>query len=227
MPCAPHHASYSYVRQSIEKTHKWAYQCKKYHDSKDASCHQYLGGIVQGGMFSDLRRESALILKEMDFPFYSIGGLSVGETPDQMHEVLASVMDYMEDSKPRYLMGVGEPRDILNAVMEGIDMFDCVMPTRNARNGKLFTMDGAVRIRNSKYKNDDTPIESECDCYTCKNFSKAYLHHLDKSKEILFFSLSSIHNVRFMQRFMDFLRISIKEDRFLEFRNSILSKFYI
>lgn len=224
--CAPHDASYTYVKDSIKKTHKWALECKNYHDSQENSDCQYLGGIIQGGMHDDLRRESVLALQDMDFPFYAIGGLSVGETPQKMHEVLGNMMKHVVDNKPRYLMGVGEPRDILNGVMEGIDMFDCVMPTRNARNGKLFTMNGAVRIRNSKHKKDDSPIETGCDCYTCKNFTRAYLHHLDKAKEILFYTLSSIHNVRFMQRFMGELRKSIEEDRFIKFRSDILNIFY-
>ena len=239
--CSKHDASYEYVKEAMFRTHKWAKECKEYHDSTPNSEYQYLGGIIQGGMFDDLRKESAETLVNMDFPFYSIGGLSVGETPEQMHEVLSKVMLYTNKQKPRYLMGVSEPRDILNGVMEGIDMFDCVMPTRNARNGEAFTMNGVVRIRNSKYRMDDEVLEEGCDCYTCKNFSKAYLNHLDKTHEILFSILMTIHNVRFMQRFMKDLRNSIERfmqrfmkdlrnsienDVFSDYRKDMMNKFY-
>lgn len=224
--CCKADADYNYAKEAMLRTHKWAKECKEYHDSTPNSEYQYLGGIIQGGMFDDLRKESAETLVNMDFPFYSIGGLSVGETPEKMHEVLSKVMLYTNKQKPRYLMGVSEPRDILNAVMEGIDMFDCVMPTRNARNGEAFTMNGVVRIRNSKYRMDDTVLEEGCDCYTCKNFSKAYLNHLDKSHEILFSILMTIHNIRFMQRFMKDLRNSIENDNFSEYRNTMMRKFY-
>lgn len=224
--CCKADADYNYAKEAMLRTHKWARECKEYHDSTPNSEYQYLGGIIQGGMFDDLRKESAETLVNMDFPFYSIGGLSVGETPEKMHELLSKVMLYTNKQKPRYLMGVSEPRDILNAVMEGIDMFDCVMPTRNARNGEAFTMNGVVRIRNSKYRTDDTILEEGCDCYTCKNFSKAYLNHLDKSHEILFSILMTIHNMRFMQRFMKDLRNSIENDNFSEYRNTMMKRFY-
>ena len=224
--CSKYDASYEYAKEAMLRTHKWAKECKDYHDSTPNSEYQYLGGIIQGGMFDDLRKESAETLVSMDFPFYSIGGLSVGETPEKMHDVLSKVMLYTDKSKPRYLMGVSEPRDILNAVMEGIDMFDCVMPTRNARNGEAFTMNGIVRIRNSKYRTDDTALEDKCDCYTCRNFSKAYLNHLDKVHEILFSTLMTIHNVRFMQRFMKDLINSIENDRFADYRKDMMLKFY-
>ena len=224
--CAKHDSTHAYVVDSIRKTHKWALECKEYHDSQDNSNYQYLGGIIQGGMYDDLRRESALTLSDMDFPFYAIGGLSVGETPELMHEVLAKMEEFIPKEKPRYLMGVGEPRDILNAVMEGVDMFDCVMPTRNARNGEAFTMNGPIRIRNSKHKKDVSTLDPDCDCYTCKNFSRAYLHHLDKSHEMLFATLMTIHNVRFMQIFMSELRKSINDGVFIDFRKKILSSFY-
>ena len=224
--CSKHDATYEYAKEAMLRTHKWAKECKEYHDSTPNSEYQYLGGIIQGGMFDYLRKESAETLVNMDFPFYSIGGLSVGETPEKMHEVLSKVMLYTNKQKPRYLMGVSEPRDILNGVMEGIDMFDCVMPTRNARNGEAFTMNGIVRIRNSKYRTDDAVLEKECDCYTCRNFSKAYLNHLDKVHEILFSTLMTIHNVRFMQRFMRDLRNSIENDTFSDYRKDMMLKFY-
>lgn len=224
--CSKSDADYKYVKEAMLRTHKWAKECKEYHYSTPNSEYQYLGGIIQGGMFDDLRKESAETLVNMDFPFYSIGGLSVGETPEKMHEVLSKVMPYTNKLKPRYLMGVSEPRDILNAVMEGIDMFDCVMPTRNARNGEAFTMNGIIRIRNSKYRMDDTVLEDNCDCYTCTNFSKAYLNHLDKTHEILFSTLMTIHNVRFMQRFMKNLRNSIENDAFSDYRKDMMLKFY-
>ena len=224
--CSKHDEGYKYVKEAMERTHKWAKECKEYHDNSQNREWQYLGGIIQGGMFEDLRKISAETLTEMNFPFYAIGGLSVGETPEKMHEVLSKVMPYTNKEKPRYLMGVSEPRDILNSVMEGIDMFDCVMPTRNARNGEAFTMDGIIRIRNSKYRMDDAVLEKECDCYTCKNFSKAYLNHLDKTHEILFSILMTIHNIRFMQRFMHDLRLSIEKDNFSDYRNNMMKKFY-
>lgn len=224
--CVPHDATYEYTKKSLSITNKWAKICKDYHDSTENSNYQYLGGIIQGGMFEDLRKEAANTLLDMDFPFYAIGGLAIGEGAQKMHEVLASTMPYTDKNKPRYLMGVGEVRDILNAVMEGIDMFDCVMPTRNARNGEAFTFDGPVRIRNQKNKEDYTTLDSSCDCYTCKNFSKAYLNHLDKAKEMLFSTLMTIHNIRFMQRFMNALRQSIIEDNFHNFRIEMLDRFY-
>lgn len=224
--CSKHDASYDYAKEAMLRTHKWAKECKEYHDSTQNSEYQYLGGIIQGGMFDDLRKESAETLVSMDFPFYSIGGLSVGETPEKMHEVLSKVMLYTNKDKPRYLMGVSEPRDILNAVMEGIDMFDCVMPTRNARNGEAFTMNGIIRIRNSKYRSDDAVLEENCDCYTCKNFSRGYLNHLDKVHEILFSTLMTIHNVRFMQRFMRDLRNSIENNVYSDYRKNMMEKFY-
>lgn len=224
--CSEYNASYEYVKEAMIRTHKWAKECQDYHNSKPNSEHQYLGGIIQGGMFDDLREESAKTLVDMDFPFYSIGGLSVGETHEKMHEVLSKVIVYTNKQKPRYLMGVSEPRDILNAVMEGIDMFDCVMPTRNARNGEAFTMNGPIKIRNSKYIMDDTVLEDSCDCYTCKNFSKAYLNHLDKVHEILFSTLMTIHNIRFMQRFMSDIRISIESNNFFDYRKDIMGKIY-
>lgn len=224
--CSKHDATYEYAKEAMIRTHKWAKECLEYHNSKENSEYQYLGGIIQGGMFDDLRKESAETLVSMNFPFYAIGGLSVGETPEKMHDVLNKVMVYTDKNKPRYLMGVSEPRDILNAVMEGIDMFDCVMPTRNARNGEAFTMDGIIRIRNSKYRIDESVLEEKCDCYTCRNFSKAYLNHLDKTHEILFSTLMTIHNVRFMQRFMKDLRKSIENDEFSLFRDKMMSSFY-
>ncbi len=224
--CVASGATYEYSRAAMDRTIKWAKECKDYHDSTENSQYQYLGGIVQGGMFDDLREQCANILAEMDFPFYSIGGLSVGEPPEQMHEVLSGVMTHMPTEKPRYLMGVGEVRDILNAVMEGIDMFDCVMPTRNARNGQAFTMNGVVRIRNSKNKTDESPLEVGCDCYACQNFSKAYIHHLDKANEALFPTLMTIHNIRFMQRLMGGIRESIKNDSFVEYRKTLMKNIY-
>jgi len=224
--CSKHDASYEYVKEAMFRTHKWAKECKEYHDSSPNRERQYLGGIIQGGMFDDLRRESAETLTAMDFPFYAIGGLSVGETPQKMHEVLSKVAPYTDKDKPRYLMGVSEPRDVLNSVSEGVDMFDCVMPTRNARNGEAFTMKGVVRIRNSKYRTDETALEDDCDCYACKNFSKAYLNHLDKTHEILFSILTTIHNVRFMQRFMRDLRLSIEDDNFSDYKKTMMNNFY-
>ncbi|MCJ8311915.1 MAG: tRNA-guanine transglycosylase, partial [Pseudomonadales bacterium] len=172
----------------------------------------------------NLRKESLDGLKEIDFDGYAIGGLSVGEPKDEMLKVLDCVADNMPEDKPRYLMGVGTPEDLVEAVSRGIDMFDCVMPTRNARNGHLFTSEGIVRIRNAKNKHDITPLDPECDCYTCKNVSKAYLHHLDKCKEMLGAQLNTIHNLRYYQTLMQQMRDALENETFLEFVETFYRK---
>ncbi|MCK5877553.1 MAG: tRNA-guanine transglycosylase, partial [Candidatus Marithrix sp.] len=168
-----------------------------------------LFGIIQGGMYEQLRQTSLARLTDIGFDGYAIGGLSVGEPKEDMQRILAEIGPKLPTDKPRYLMGVGTPEDIIAAVKCGIDMFDCVMPTRNARNGHLFTSHGIVRIRNSQYKHDTNPLDTECDCYTCQNYSRAYLHHLDKTREILGLNLNTIHNLQYYQNLMEKLRLAI------------------
>ena len=177
-----------------------------------------LFGIVQGGMYEDLRDVSLDALKALDFHGYAIGGLSVGEPKEDMQRILAHTAPRLPQHKPRYLMGVGTPEDLVNAVGQGIDMFDCVMPTRNARNGWLFTQNGDIRIRNARFKNDENPLDTQCVCYTCQNFSRAYLYHLDRSKEILGAQLNTIHNLHYYLDLMRQMREAIEQDMFDQWR---------
>lgn len=205
--CTPYPATYEQAQTSMQLSLRWAQRCKVAHgDNKSA-----LFGIVQGGMYPALRRESLAALKELNFDGYALGGLSVGEPKEDMTMVLDEIAHELPADKPRYLMGVGTPQDLIDAVKRGIDMFDCVMPTRNARNGHLFTSQGVIKIRNSEFKTDTRPLDPECDCYTCKNFSRSYLHHLDRCKEILGARLNTIHNLRYYQAVMLKLRIAIEE----------------
>ncbi len=203
--CTPYPATWEQARKSMELSLRWAKRSKNAHADNPSA----LFGIVQGGMYEDLRSESLLGLKEIDFDGYAIGGLSVGEPKQDMVRVLNHLSEEMPVDKPRYLMGVGKPEDIVESVRRGIDMFDCVMPTRNARNGHLFTESGVVKIRNAVHKTDTGPLDSSCDCYTCSNFSRAYLHHLDRCGEILGAQLNTIHNLRHYQRIMAELREAI------------------
>ncbi len=204
---------YDYVKQSLKRTHPWAERCVAAKTRGD----QALFGIVQGGIFPDLREESARFLLEMNLPGYAIGGLAVGESKADMYATLDVVEPILPREKPRYLMGVGKPEDLVEGVRRGIDMFDCVMPTRNARNGHLFVTGGVIKIRNAKHKTDTTPLDPHCDCYTCQNYSKSYLHHLERCNEILGARLNTIHNLRYYQRLMESIRKAIDEDRFDEF----------
>jgi queuine tRNA-ribosyltransferase len=218
--CTPHPATYAQARASMELSLRWAARSRQAHDSPSTGSGNpsALFGIVQGGMYEDLRDESLAGLKEIGFDGYAIGGLSVGEPKPEMFRVLAHVAPQMPVEKPRYLMGVGTPADLVEAVRLGIDMFDCVMPTRNARNGHLFTHGGVVRIRNSRYKRDTGPLDEQCDCYTCRHYSRAYLHHLDKTGEMLGAHLNTLHNVHYYQTLMRGLRGAISEGRLEEFR---------
>ena len=211
--CTPYPATEAEARTSMELSLRWAARSKAAHEGNDAA----LFGIVQGGMYPELRRVSLQGLKDIDFDGFAIGGLSVGEPKDEMLMVLDSLAEYMPEDKPRYLMGVGKPSDILEAVMRGVDMFDCVMPTRNARNGHLFTSTGVVKIRNASHRYNNSPLDARCDCYTCQNFSRAYLHHLDKCKEILGAQLNTIHNLRYYQNHMAAIRQAIEEGRLAQF----------
>jgi queuine tRNA-ribosyltransferase len=204
--CTPYPADETQARTSLELSLRWAKRCKHAHgDSPHA-----LFGIVQGGMYPHLRRQSLAGLLEIGFDGYAIGGLSVGEPKELMHQVLEQILPQMPAQQPRYLMGVGTPEDIIHAVCRGVDMFDCVMPTRNARNGHLFTSQGVVRIRNSQYRHDLGPLDPECACDTCRHYSRAYLHHLFRTREILGARLNSIHNIHFYQQLMQGLRLAIE-----------------
>lgn len=213
--CTPYPATHTEARLSMEMSMRWA---RRSRDSFDAlGNHNGLFGIVQGGMYEDLRDISLQGLEEIGFDGYAIGGLSVGEPKDDMQRILAHTAPKLPQHKPRYLMGVGTPEDLVNAVGQGVDMFDCVMPTRNARNGWLFTRTGDIRIRNAKFRNDENPLDATCTCYTCKNFSRAYLHHLDRSKEILGAQLNTMHNLHYYLDLMREMREAIEQDRFDEF----------
>ncbi len=211
--CTPYPATETQARQSMELSLRWARRSKQAHADNPAA----LFGIVQGGMYPDLRRTSLAGLIEIGFDGYAIGGLSVGEPKEEMLAMLDSLQAFLPADKPHYLMGVGTPEDIVDAVCRGIDMFDCVMPTRNARNGHLFTSNGVVRIRNSQYQEDTAPLDPDCDCYTCKNYSRAYLRHLDRAGEILGARLNSIHNLHYYQRLMRDLREAITRGRLQEY----------
>jgi len=211
-----------YVEKSLELTTRWAGRCKKYHQENMSD--QLLFGIVQGGMHADLRKKSANQLIEIGFDGYAIGGLSVGEPNEVMYKMLSEVVPELPEEKPRYLMGVGTPEDILEAVERGVDMFDCVMPTRNARHGHLFTSKGVVRIKKKEFKEDFSKLDDDCDCYTCRNFTKAYLRHLFIANEILSMRLNTLHNVAFYLRLMKNIREAIDEDRFEEFKKKYIDK---
>jgi len=204
--CTPYPATHEQARLSMELSLRWAARSKSAHGDHSAA----LFGIVQGGMYPDLRQRSLDGLTAIGFDGYAIGGLSVGEPKEEMLAVLDAVADKLPADRPRYLMGVGTPADLLAAVQRGIDMFDCVMPTRNARNGHLFTSRGVVKLRNARHKMSTAPLDADCDCYTCQHFSRAYLHHLDKCNEILGSQLCTLHNLRFYQRHMRAIRDAIE-----------------
>ena len=216
--CAPADCDRNYAIAAMNRTHRWAERCKKSHTRED----QALFGIVQGGIFPDLRIESAKRLVDMDFPGYGIGGLSVGEPKPVMYEMLEKMMPFMPKDKPRYLMGVGSPDCLTEGVIRGIDMFDCVLQTRSARNGLALTFDGKKMLRNAEYAHDFRPIEEDCDCYACRHFTRAYIRHLIKSGEILAAQLITMHNLRFTYRLMENIRQAIKEDRLGDYRNELL-----
>ncbi len=211
------------VEEAVRLTNRWAVRAREAHTRPD----QALFGIVQGGIFPDLRREAAEFLVDLDFPGYAIGGLSVGETKEQMYATLEETIPHLPADRPRYLMGVGTPEDILEAVARGVDLFDCVLPTRVARNGGLLTHEGRINIRNARYARDPNPIEPGCTCYTCQRFSRAYLRHLFKAGEILGLRLATLHNLHFMQQLMQRIRKSIREGRFHEFKESFLARYRI
>jgi queuine tRNA-ribosyltransferase len=216
--CTPYPATEKQARQSMELSARWGARCKQAHaDSPHA-----LFGIVQGGMYPALRSESLQRLTEIGFHGYAVGGLSVGEPEVERLAVLDAIGPQLPATHPHYLMGVGTPRDLVQAVARGIDMFDCVMPTRNARNGHLFTSQGVIKIRNAVHKADPNPLDPECDCYTCSHYSRAYLHHLDRCNEILGSRLNTIHNLRYYQNHMRRIREAIEADRFEAFAQAFL-----
>ena len=204
--CTPYPAGPEQAGASMELSLDWAKSCKEVHGDHPSA----LFGIIQGGMYTDLRQRSAESLVDMGFDGYAVGGLSVGEPADLMMETLEHTAQYMPEDSPRYLMGVGTPEDLVASVQRGIDMFDCVMPTRNARNGHLFTSTGDIRIRNAEHRTSEKPLDEECDCYTCRNYSRAYLHHLDKTNEILGSRLNTWHNLYYYHGLMRGLRDAIE-----------------
>jgi queuine tRNA-ribosyltransferase len=212
--CAPYPCSFEYAKDSLERTTRWAERCKKAHQRED----QALFGIIQGGMYRELREQSAREIISLDFPGYGIGGLSVGEPKELMYEMLDYTVPLIPKDKPRYLMGVGAPDNVVEGIMRGVDMFDCVLPTRIARNGTVMSKRGKIVIRNAKYARDFRPLDSECSCYTCRNYSRAYIRHLLKADEILGLRLTSIHNLHFLLTLVKEIREAILEDRFLEFK---------
>nr|WP_212590051.1 tRNA guanosine(34) transglycosylase Tgt [Cellvibrio mixtus] len=216
--CTPYPATIHEARDSMELSLRWAKRSKVAHGDNPSA----LFGIVQGGMYENLRTESLTGLVEIGFDGYAIGGLSVGEPKEDMLRILESLTPQMPKHKPRYLMGVGKPADLVEGVRRGVDMFDCVMPTRNARNGHLFTSEGVIKLRNAKYRDDTGPLDPLCDCYTCKNFSRSYLHHLDKCNEMLGAQLNTIHNLRYYQRIMVDMRTALSEGTF----DAFLADFY-
>ena len=220
--CADPHDP-DYLTQALSRTHAWAERCKAAHSRPD----QALFGIVQGGIYPELRAESARILTGLDFPGYAIGGLAVGETKEQMYATLDATCPHLPAHKPRYLMGVGAPEDIVEAVWRGVDLFDCVLPTRIARNGALLTSAGRFNIRNARFAEDTRPIQEACGCYTCRTFSRAYLRHLIISREISGLRLATIHNVHFMQQLMEQIRTAISQNTFASFRTEFLQAYQI
>ncbi|MBR3299582.1 MAG: tRNA guanosine(34) transglycosylase Tgt [Clostridia bacterium] len=216
--CAPAHCDRSYAIAAMNRTHRWAERCKKSHTRED----QALFGIIQGGMHADLRIESTKVLSDMDFPGYGIGGLSVGEPKPVMYEMLEALMPYMPADKPHYLMGVGSPDCLVEGSIRGIDMFDCVLQTRSARNGLAFTFDGKKMLRNAEFAHDTRPIEEGCDCYACRNFSRAYIRHLIKAGEILAAQLITMHNLRFTYRLMEGVRKAIEDYRLMDYRHELM-----
>ncbi len=218
--CPPFPATYDYMKQSVERTLRWAKRGKDVHNNPA----QALFGIVQGGEFEDLREHSAKSLVDMDFVGYSIGGTSVGESKETMYKMIDYAIKHLPLEKPRYLMGVGSTDAILEGVLRGVDMFDCVLPTRIARHGTLMTSEGRLNIRNAKNEADFRPIDEKCDCYTCKNYTRAYLRHLIRCNEGLGQRLLSIHNLRFLINLTEEVRLAIQEDRFLDFKETYFKK---
>ena len=220
--CCPYPSTYEYTKKSMERTTRWAKRCKEAHSRKED---QGLFGIIQGGFYKDLRKQSAEDLIKLDFPGYAIGGISVGEPKDEFLDILQYTTPLMPENKPRYLMGVGTPDYLVEAAIAGIDMCDCVIPTRLARHGTAFTSKGKIVVRNAIYERDFNPLDDECDCYACRNYTRAYIRHLLKAKEILGVRLLSIHNLRFLTKLMERVKIEIENDNLLSFKNEFYRKY--
>ncbi|MFY9857501.1 MAG: tRNA guanosine(34) transglycosylase Tgt [Exiguobacterium chiriqhucha] len=220
--CPPFPATHEYMKKSVERTSRWAERCLAAHERPED---QALFGIIQGGEYEDLRRQSAADLVSLDFPGYAVGGLSVGEPKDVMYRALEFTTPFMPENKPRYLMGVGSPDALIEGSIRGIDMFDCVLPTRIARNGTLMTSKGRVTIKHAKHKTDFGPIDEKCDCYTCKNYSRAYVHHLIRADEMFGLHLCSTHNLHFLVNLMSQVRQAIREDRLLDFKEEFFEEY--
>jgi len=218
--CPPATADYDYVRKSMEMTSRWAVRCREARRRKD----QALFGIVQGGRFPDLRAQSARDLREIGFDGYALGGLSVGEEKEVMYGVMETCEPLLPEDRPRYIMGIGTPEDLIEGIYRGYDMFDCVMPTRNARNGMLFTSSGSLNIKNARYAEDREPIDPECGCYVCRNYSRAYLRHLYRAGEILSSRFNTYHNLYYYLNLMEKARDAIAEGRFARFREEFYEK---
>ena len=221
--CAPYPCSYEEAEKAVERTTRWAERCLKAHDRKD----QALFGIVQGNVFPDLRERSARALTELEFPGYGIGGLSVGEPKKEMYETLELMDGLLPPNKPRYLMGVGAPEDLLEGVRRGVDMFDCVLPTRLARHGSAYTREGRITVRNAVYAEDFRALDPSCSCRVCQNYSRAYIRHLIKAGELLAHRLLSYHNVYFLSQIMEEIRKAIEEGRFMDYYEEFLEKYKI
>ncbi len=221
--CAPFPCTYEYASQAVDRTTRWAARCLQAKRRKD----QALFGIIQGGEFKDLRLKSAAELLAMDFPGYAVGGLSVGEPKEIMYKVLDYTIPQIPNDKPKYLMGVGSPDCLLEGVARGVDMFDCVLPTRIARNGTVFTRQGKLVVRNAEYARDFRPLEEQCQCYTCQNYTRAYVRHLIKADEILGVRLTTIHNLHFILNLMDNIRTAIEQGFFNQYKNEFLSNYKI
>ena len=227
--CAPFPCDYDYAKKSVELTSNWAILNKEaFVNSKPLYGHkQFQFGIIQGSVYKDLREKSVIDLLKLDFDSYAIGGLAVGEPTEQMYELVDFTTDLLPFDRPRYLMGVGRPENILEAIARGVDMFDCVMPTRNARNANVFTWNGTLSMRNAKYKDDFSPLDENCNCYTCRNYSRAYLRHLFIAEEILALELASIHNLYFYLDLVRQTRNKIIDGTFLEWKNKIVNEISI
>ena len=224
--CAPFPCDYDYAKNSVQLTSNWAILNKEaFENSEPLYGHnQFQFGIIQGSIYKDLREKSANNLLKLDFDSYAIGGLAVGEPMEQMYELVDFTTDFMPDDRPRYLMGVGKPENILESIARGIDMFDCVMPTRNARNANVFTWNGNLSMRNAKYKDDFKPLDEKCSCYTCRNYTRAYLRHLFIAEEILALELASIHNLYFYLQLVTQARMHIIDGDFLDWKNKIVNE---
>lgn len=221
--CTPWPCEHDYAKASLERTSRWAARCKAAHARPDD---QALFGIVQGSTFADLRRQSAAEIVALDLPGYAIGGLSVGEPKELMNEMLEVTVPLLPSDKPRYLMGVGSPEDLVEGVWRGIDMFDCVLPTRIARHGTVFVPDGKMTVRNAEFARDFRPIQEGCDCYACQNYSRAYIRHLLKAEEMLALRLCSIHNLRFLVRMMEEIRTALEQGTFAAYRREFLNRWH-